>query len=318
MSEHLSGDWLTEQELCAELCINRYYLRRVRRWLFLEPGRTFPGRGSESRYPSVAVPMIRRFRELQHETRKIDECIWGVWLDEFPLNIGKWADRRLERLQIQLNAIQQGDDENLLRAAIDASATTPTRTSTRRPIHNRLQRREEVSLNLWAVAVAAGLLPAKSLYDPASPSLAALNQAAGFDGKSGPPDPELRVENFSIAQMRAVLAGASNSEMEQSRRDCKKISEIVAASRGIDWHAVRKALDVQRTSSAQPPAPFEFLVSMWRNFDFRAAILFFLVWVRRSPQHSINLSEILAVAAGALELFPKLNSAGNPATDRAP
>ena len=81
------SEWLTEQELCAELCINRYYLRRVRRWLFLEPGRTFPGRGSESRYPSVAVPMIRRFRELQHETRKTDECIWGVWLYDFPLNI---------------------------------------------------------------------------------------------------------------------------------------------------------------------------------------------------------------------------------------
>lgn len=42
-----NDDWLTEQELCAAIGINRYYLRRVRRWLFLEPSRTFPGRGSE-------------------------------------------------------------------------------------------------------------------------------------------------------------------------------------------------------------------------------------------------------------------------------
>ena len=94
MNENRSDDWLTEQELCAAIGINRYFLRRVRRWLFLEPTRTFPGRGSESRYPSIAVPMIQRFRELQRETRKIDECIWGVWLDGFPLDIGKWADAR--------------------------------------------------------------------------------------------------------------------------------------------------------------------------------------------------------------------------------
>jgi hypothetical protein len=217
---------------------------------------------------------------------------------------------------------------DLGKSIVASTLNPPSRTAGRRPIASRLSHREETSLVLWGLNIAAGLAPAKSLYDPASPSLDALHKAGGLGREWGPPDPELLVESFSILQMRAILGDASNSEMEQSRRDWKKISEMVAASRGIDWHAVRKTLDVQRTSSAQPPAPIDFLLSMWRNFTARAIALPFLVSVRRSPEHSFKLSEILAVTAGALELFPKLNSAGKQrpskvhpqttATDRAP
>jgi hypothetical protein len=318
MPENPSADLLTEQELCAATGVDRYYLRRVRRWLFLEPIRTFPGRGSESRYPSIAVPMIQRFRELQRGTRNPDECTWGVWLDDddFPVPIGKWADARLLRLEKSLSRIEKVDDEKLLRTIDTISSTTPSRTSARQPIYNRL-RPWEVSLYQWAVAVAAGVAPAKSLYDPHSTSFAALKQAAGLGRNWDPPDPELLVESFGIPQMRAVLYDTSNSEEEQSRRDWKKISQMVAASRSIDWHAVRKTLDVQRTSSAQPPAPIDFLLSIWRDFDARVVMLAFLISVRRSPEHSFKLSEVLAVAAGALELFPKLNSAGKPRPSKA-
>jgi hypothetical protein len=63
MPEYPTDDLLTEQELCAATGINRYRLIRLRRWLGLEMFRTFRGRpGSETRYRSIAAPMIRRFR----------------------------------------------------------------------------------------------------------------------------------------------------------------------------------------------------------------------------------------------------------------
>jgi hypothetical protein len=270
--------------------------------------------------------MIRRFIEVQGLTHDHDEGVWATWLDGFPFDIAKWSDARLARLESRLaSAVNSGDLGQLIVAEL---SKTPARTDARRTISSRLSLREEVSLFLWALDVAAGNTPAKSLYDPASPSLSALNKAAGLSGNWGPPDPELRVENFSLARIRSIPGGASIAEMEQSRRDCKKIAEMVAASHAIDWHTVRRALNVQRTSSAQPPAPVDFLVALWRNFDARAILLPFLISVRRSPEHSFKLSEILAVTARALELFPKLNSAGKQrpskvhpqttATDRAP
>jgi hypothetical protein len=76
------------------------------------------------------------------------------------------------------------------------------------------------------------------------------------------------------------------------------------ASKAVDWHATRKALKVQRTSSAQPPAPADFLFALCRNFPARAVLLPFLIFVRRSPDHPHKLSEILAVARWALAQFP--------------
>jgi hypothetical protein len=64
--------------------------------------------------------------------------------------------------------------------------------------------------------------------------------------------------------MRDVLHEATPAEMEQARRDCKVIAELAEASMAIDWHAVRKALNVRRTSSAQPPAPIDFFLKQWR------------------------------------------------------
>jgi hypothetical protein len=308
MNESDSGDWLSGRELCAAIDINRYYLKRVRRWLFLEPVRTFPGRGSESLYPRIAVPMIQRFRELQRETRNIDECVWSVWLEDFPVEIRNWADARLARFEELLSKFTSLDDEKLHKTISDISATTPTRTSLRRPIVNRLERREEISLLLWAAAVAAGLAPAISLYDPASASFDALKRAAGLGGSWEPPDPELGMESFSLPRMREILREASPVEMEQARGDWKVIAELVEASKSIDWHAVRKVLDVQRTSSAQAPAPVDLFLALWRNFSVRAAFLPFLIAVRRSPDHSHKLSEILAVGGYGLQQLVRWTS----------
>jgi hypothetical protein len=249
--------------------------------------------------------VIQRFCQLQRHTRKIDECVWGVWLDDFPVEICKWADTRLVRLEQPPNAIGK-TDAMLFKTTETILAAAPTRTDARRPISGRLRASEECSLFLWAIAVAAAIAPAKSLYDPASAPLAALKQAAGLGRNWGPPDAELGVESFSVARMRTILGDASSEEIGQSLRDWQKIAEMVAVSDGIDWHAVRKVLNVQRTSSLQPPAPIDFLLALWRNFDASAAFLPFLISLRRSPAYSNRLSEILALGVGALQMFPRL------------
>jgi hypothetical protein len=305
MHETGSDDLLSEEELRAATGISRHSLVRVRRWLFLTPVRIFRGRGagSASYYPPVAVPMIRRFYELRRETRKLDEILWRIWLDGFPVDICKWADERLAPFQSALAPV--GNLEDLSKTIIERSSSTlPTRTDPRRPIYNRLRLKEEISLLLWGIHVAAGLAPAKSLYDPASPVFNALKKAGGLGGDWEPPDSELLVEGFSLARLRDILASASTAEVDQARRDWKLIAQLAEASEAIDWHATRKALNVQRTSSAQPPAPADFLFALWRNFDARAVMLPFLISVRRSPDHSHKLSEILALARWALTQFP--------------
>jgi hypothetical protein len=110
---------------------------------------------------------------------------------------------------------------------------------------------------------------------------------------------------LSLAHLREILRGAGTGELEQARRDCATIAQLVEASEAIDWHVTRRALDVQRTSSVQPPAPADFFLALWRDFDARALLLPGLIFFRRSPEHSHKLSEILAVAGWALARFPR-------------
>jgi hypothetical protein len=256
--------------------------------------------------------MIRRFSEVLCKTRNADESLWTTWQEGFPdVEIGKWADARLAQFEEFLRQVASVDGK--MHASVDAlSKTTPTRTSARSSISSRLRLNEEFSLLRWAAAVAAGVAPAKSLYDPASPPFDALKKAAGLRGNWEPPDPELRVESFNIRWMRDVLREATSAEREQARRDCKVIAELAEATKAIDWHAVRKALNVQRTSSAQPPAPVDFFVKQWRDFAARAVILSFLIYIRRLPDYSHKLSEILAVAGSVLQVFPRRKPGKGP------
>jgi hypothetical protein len=304
MPEYPTDDLITEQELCSATGIDRYCLRRLRRWLGLEVFRTFRGRpGSETRYRLIAAPMIRRFRELQQKTRKVDECLWGVWLDGSPFDIAKWADARLSRFETALSSI---DNVEALRKRLkNKLLEVPSRTDPRRPINSRLSPEKQTSLLMWAVTVAAGIMPSKSLYDPSSPVFDALRESGSFSKCTEPPDHELEVESFSITWLRGILRQAKTEEIEQARRDWRAIARLFEMSRAIDWRAVRKALKVQSTSSAQPPAPADFFRAVWQDFDTRAVLLPFLISVRRLPEQSRKLSEILAVSEWALMQFPR-------------
>jgi hypothetical protein len=148
-------------------------------------------------------------------------------------------------------------------------------------------------------------MPSKSLYDPSSPVFDALRESGSFSKCTEPPDHEIKVESFSIACLRGVLSQATVGEIEQARRDWRAIARLFEMSRAIDWRAVRKALKLQSTSSGQPPSPADFFRAIWQEFDTRAVLLPFLISVRRLPEQSRKLSEILAVSEWALLQFPR-------------
>jgi hypothetical protein len=306
MKDLASGDLISEQELRDATGIDHHTLRRVRKWLFLEPVRKFPGHGSVSYYPKIAVPMIGRFSELRKETRKIDDCVWRLWIEGFPIDIRKWALGRLRPFDAHLAATLNGDIEKLRQDVIAAESAKPARTKPAYPIHGRLGPNAAYSLLHWAFDIMSGLTPAKSLYDPASSSFDAVKKAGGLTSVDwGAPDPQLSIESLSVSGLCEILRGASAEELEQARRDWAMIAQLIEASGTTDWRSVRKSLHVERTSSAQPIAPVDFLIALWHDPDARAVLLTGLIHFRRSPEHSRRISEILAMIGFALARFPR-------------
>src|SRR5437868_6351703 len=106
------AELISEKELIAATGIDRYTFRRVRRWLFIDFERKFPGRGSGTYYPATARPMVQRYVELRRATRKIDECVWRLWIEGFPIDIRKWAVLRLTPFE-QAIAATIGNTEDL-------------------------------------------------------------------------------------------------------------------------------------------------------------------------------------------------------------
>ena len=141
MQQVAAPDLISRQELCEAAGIDPDSLRRLRKWLFLEPAREFPGRGtgSVSYYPSITAPMIRRFYELRSGTRKIDECMWRLWVEGYPIPIRKWALGRLLPCESAIMAALSdiGDEQNqrdeidkkVRKSVIAKWSTDPTRTS---------------------------------------------------------------------------------------------------------------------------------------------------------------------------------------------
>jgi hypothetical protein len=309
MSENGKNDWISEQELRAETGISRRNLERWRQQGILPvPTRRFSGRGtgSTSVYPPITVPMVRRLDELRQQSpHDVDGWTWALWLDGFPIDIRKWCDDHLAHAAQEIARL---GNQDALQATFDRLSTeTASRAGARRPLVGRLSSRQERSLWSWVADVMSGPASAKSLYDLASPSFEALKRAAGFVGDWPAPDTELHVEDLSLTTLRIILREATPTEMEQARQDWWILERLAKAVEAVDWRSVRKHLGVERGRSAQPVAPIDFLVRLWRNPKHRAALLPGLIHIRRSRDHSRRLTDILAQADLALTRFPQLD-----------
>ncbi len=222
---------------------------------------------------------------------------WGLWLDGYPVDVVRWTDERLELLQKKFAGAKHAD---INAAATQFARQSAKRTSPHRVLFRHLQEQEgRRSLLSWAGAVGVGIGPALSLYTGADSALTvAFRKAAGADGA---PDPALEIEKMSVAKLRSILARASADEIEQARRDCKTISDLIALAEAVDWRRVRARLDVPRQGVSGgrggPIEPFESLASLWRSLDTRASVIPYLIFVRSLPGYRYELDETLASKA---------------------
>ncbi len=293
--------WLTDEEVLAKSGIGHSSFVRYRALGFVPKGnRRSLGRGAGTTaflYPPIAGPMVRRIAELRKGHTGVQGVFWGLWLDGYPVDAVRWTDERLKLLQKRTAGVTQAG----INAATRQMARQPAkRTSSHRVLFRHLQEQEgRRNLLSWAGAIGVGFEPALSLYTAADPALTVAFRKVV--GTAGAPDPALEVEKMSVAGLRDILARASAEELEQARRDCKTISDLIALAEAIDWRRVRAGLDVPRQGVSGgrggPIGPFEGLVSLWRSFDTRAFVIPYLIFVRSLPGYRYELDETFASKA---------------------
>jgi hypothetical protein len=319
------GEWLSAKALMETTGIGAVTLARWRSWgLFPKGARTFHGRPKGTGaflYPPIAAEMIRVLRALPRLDRGVDAGFWALWLGGYPIDIGQWAAHRLAATQKKAEKIA-ASDIHFLSAKV---ARQPAgRTGDLRPLWRHLQEREgRRHLLDWAVAVGIGVEPAISLYDPKSPSASSLGKAIGekvigIKGIEGQeiPDCNLELESMSLVRLRDILDKATPAHLDQARSDCKTFADLIRMAEAIDWQKARAALDLPRQGTSEgrrgPIAPFERLVTLWRNYDARAAILPYLIFVRGLPGYQHELDERLTAYAVELQCLAEAAPRSKP------
>jgi hypothetical protein len=307
------------------------------------------GKGSASYYPPGTDALHARLREPQPAIRDRDELFWDLWLDpaDYPVNIRRWVLKRIDRFLAVLKDPRVPEVlaslKDPTRAAVTIGAL-PRRHPMRVMLGNLKDPSALTVLCSWAFDIAADRDPSVSLYDPQSVVLGALLKAAGLPREFSPaPDRKINPEMVSLAYFQELMAkpsgggpGASEDELRQGRCDCRALAVLADTVEAVDWNAVSRALDHNAAfvalTSAEPPSyrarrterharrknqlqprAIRMLLSLWKNFDFRAFLVLALVYIRRSSGHAKGLTEIIALSHQALTQFPRrTNTAAEP------
>lgn len=277
-----------------------------RRGLFpFEPLRVFGGvHGSASFYEPAALLFLRRLRELQRENRDPDRWLWELWLDpaDYPIDIGKWAANRLAETAELIEAARRLDSA----ARAKGARMLYKRHGIKLPVagmgdrvRNPESRQEAYE---WILRHCLGE-PRAEINQATPPDLAEpsffdlLGKLIGLPADTPFGDGKIskRGVPFWIALFRRVLRETSATELEQARRDWREIAGIMARLETVDWSAApplfpigssRKppshaARDAQRTRPLPPPGIVSLLLSLWRDYNGRAAVLCALLLARR-------------------------------------
>ncbi len=286
-----TAGWLTEEQIIAETGIGRFTLDRRRREGLVPWKRQFLdfGVGTCTVYPPIAVPIIRRLLELRQQFKGVDRWRWALWLEGYPVDIINWHDRLL-RLKNQAEGLAKGKIKTVV---VDAAGKRRLRGKSHQPIFNRLRQWQARQAVLeWSFAVGVGAVAPASIYTPESPAAKAFGKAASA---AQPPDPSLEIEKMSFERLRKIIASASVSDIELARLDCNRLAGLVALAASLDWRRVRDVLGVTRQGApATPIAPFERLIGLWDNLDFRACLIPFLMFVRGRLGYRYELDERFA------------------------
>jgi hypothetical protein len=311
--------------------------------LFPEPiiERLGRGRGTASYYPPGTGALLARLREPGRATQDRDALIWDLWLDpaDYPVNMRRWVMNRIDGFLAALRAPEAPENLAALKDPEKAAAlisTLPRRHPARVILGNLKDATALATLTSWALDIADERDPAVSLYDPQSTVLAALLKAFGFPSNFSPaPDKQINPEMMSlvyltelIAKSRADMEGMGEEKFSQVRADCRAISTLAEAAEAVDWNVVSRTLDkddafLALTSTEPPsyrarraerhtqrknqlkPQIIRTLLSLWNNFDFRAALIPGLIYVHGSSGHANRASEIIGLSHLALTQFPR-------------
>jgi hypothetical protein len=189
-----------------------------------------------------------------------------------------------------------------------------------------------------AAAGRAGLALEASMHNADPPILDLVLKIAGLPKNAKPPSGELKnvEQSYAFSHLRRVLNNVTGHEAEQARRDWLMLAGWVAIAGTVDWNVVTPDLEpkirsllgappdppswqarkAQRQRPLPPPPLIQVLLSFWKEFPARAAVLPFLIDLRRSPA----LDQIITTGAAMVQLqFERFPRRAAPATkDLAP
>lgn len=287
--------WLTEQQLIAETGEGPFTLDRLRRAGLLPWSRRFLGFavGTAAIYPRIAVGIIRRIQDYRRRKIKgFDRWRLLLWHEGYPADVTKWHVARLHQLEKRADDAANGNIKNVV--VDDAVAKGPLRRKPHQPIFNRVrQEQARKAVLAWSLAIGVGAAPPASIYRAGSPAAKAVRKAVGAG--EALPDPAFELEHMSFARLRAICADASAGESEQGRLDSNRLGDIIALAASLDWPRIREAAEVTHQGGpAGPMAPYDRLIGLWDNLDFRVCLLPFLIFVRRQPGYRYELDERFA------------------------
>jgi len=297
-----TASWLTEEQLIAETGLGEFTLDRWRREGLIPWRRQFLGfgEGTATVYPPIAVSMVRRLQELRLEFKGVDRWRWALWLEGYPVDIVRSLKDRLQQFRKRaktagnyLDRLQKQTARSDKDAFEEAAGKGRLRGNPLQPIFDRLRQQQARRVLLeWGVAIGAGVVPPASIYTPGSPAAKAFNKGIGAAKAR---DPSLEIEKMSFPRLNEIVRKASAGDIEQARLDCSRLAGLVKLAASLNWSCVRDAISVTHQGGpATPIAPFERLIGLWDNLDYRACIIPFLIFVRSRAGYRHELDERFA------------------------
>lgn len=273
---------LTDREIVAETGVSPRRLTWLRQnGLIPSPRRRSRGlhKGTLSLYPPVTVAMIRRLDGLAAEWRDADEWLWRLWLEGYPIEIGKRLAAKIGETAELFAGIDSPEKLDTLLTTARARRSrkrnfVPARESAGRIIYNRVRQPAAWHSLLYStVAIALGI-GANGDGNWFETVKRALKLPADW------PAPQIDSGNASVAVWQNTLMHMSRTEIERARLDCVAISNIA------DWFS-------ELGEIRNAPLFLRFFHRQWNDFTFRAGIVAFLVILRRSPEISANIDTLV-------------------------
>jgi hypothetical protein len=274
--------WLTEAGLVAETGASPRRLTWLRQnGLIPRPRRRSRGlhKGTLSLYPPVTVAMIRRLDELAAERRDADEWLWRLWLEGYPIEIGKRLAAKIGAAAELFVGIDNPEMLDTLLTTVRAKRSrkrnlVPARESAGRIIYSRVRQPAVWHSLLYSTLAIALSIDANGGDNWFEIVKRALRLPADWRA------PQIDSGNASLSALRNTLTQMSPAETDRARLDCVAISKLSDRFSGL--------ADIRNA-----PLFLKFFHRQWHDFTFRAALVAFLVILRQSPEISPNIDMLV-------------------------